>query len=149
VNPASAGAQACLTQYFKELNDRLIDGFDSREDLLKESSEYQLPDGLFLVANHSGRYVGCGALWRCIDESIHIKRMWVEKEWRGIGVGRRLLTLLECHAKDLGCNRVKLETSHALREAMQLYRSQGYLKTTPSAEETSCDYWMEKRLEDE
>ena len=149
VNPLNPGAQTCLAQYFKELDNRLISCFDSPEDVLEESSEYCLPNGLFLVANDNGRWIGCGALQRCADESAYIKRMWVEKAWRGSGVGRRLLTLLESHAKNLGCNRVKLETSHLLHEAVQLYRSQGYLKTTPSAEETPCDYWMEKRLEDE
>ena len=102
VNPLSSGAKACLTEYFKELDERLIDGFDPDEDVLEEYSEYSLPEGLFLVASESGRWVGCGGLKRLTDESVYIKRMWVDKAWRGIGLGRRLLALLESHAKNLG-----------------------------------------------
>ena len=84
VNPLSSGAKSCLTEYFKELDERLIDGFDPDEDVLEEYSEYSLPGGLFLVASESGRWVGCGGLKRLTDESVYIKRMWVDKAWRGI-----------------------------------------------------------------
>jgi len=147
VNPLSSGAKACLTEYFKELDERLIDGFDPDEDVLEEYSEYSLPEGLFLVASESGRWVGCGGLKRLTDESVYIKRMWVDKAWRGIGLGRRLLALLESHAKNLGYAVVKLETNRVLHEAIQLYQSQGYQKTAPFVEEPCADYWFEKRLE--
>ncbi len=39
--------------------------------------------------------------------------MWVDEAWRGKGLGRRLLTLLEDQAKDLGYSVVKLETRYS------------------------------------
>ncbi|HIL89772.1 MAG TPA: N-acetyltransferase, partial [Gemmatimonadetes bacterium] len=79
--------------------------------------------------------------------SACIKRMWVDEAWRGKGIGRHLLTLLENQAKDLGYSVVKLETNRLLHEAIQLYRSQGYQEVTPFVEEPCADYWFEKSLE--
>ena len=73
--------------------------------------------------------------------------MWVDEAWRGKGIGRHLLTLLENQAKDLGYSVVKLETNRLLHEAIQLYRTQGYQGVTPFVEEPCADYWFEKSLD--
>ena len=44
--------------------------------------------------------------------------MWVDEAWRGKGIGRHLLTLMENQAKDLGYSVVKLETNRLLHEAI-------------------------------
>ncbi len=86
---------------------------------------------MFLVASMDGHWVGCGGFKRLNSASACIKRMWVDEAWRGKGIGRHLLTLLENQAKDLGYSVVKLETNRLLHEAIQLYRSQGYQEVSP------------------
>jgi len=116
-------------------------------DALTDCTEFSGDGCLFLVASVDGHWMGCGGLKRLTVDSAYIKRMWVDKDWRGIGLGRHLLTLLENQAKDLGYSVVKLETNRLLHEAIQLYRTQGYQRVSPFVEEPCADYWFEKSLE--
>jgi len=145
MSPSGSAAQWCLKQYFEELDEQLTEGFDTTKDV---SMEFSAPRSLFLVASADGQAVGCGGLKYLTSESACIKRMWVDKAWRGLGLGRRLLALLESHAKDLDYAVVKLEANRLLQEATQLYRTQGYREATPFIEEPGEDYWhwLEKPL---
>src|SRR5947207_2145635 len=51
--------------------------------------------GAFLVAFDEDEAVGCGAIRRIDDSTAEIKRMYVAPDWRGRGVGRRVLEALE------------------------------------------------------
>ncbi|MEC7834069.1 MAG: GNAT family N-acetyltransferase [Gemmatimonadota bacterium] len=146
-DPSNEVVHWCLGQYFEELDTRLPEALMTDRDALTDCTESSGDGCLFLVASVDGHWIGCGGLKRLTDESVYIKRMWVDKAWRGIGLGRRLLALLESHAKNLGYAVVKLETNRVLHEAIQLYQSQGYQKTAPFVEEPCADYWFEKRLE--
>jgi len=76
-----------------------------------------------------------------------IKRMWVAGEMRGLGVGRRMLAALEAEARELGLAKVRLETNRALREAVRLYQSAGYVQVTPFNADPYAHHWFEKALE--
>ncbi|MCH2465716.1 MAG: GNAT family N-acetyltransferase [Gemmatimonadetes bacterium] len=147
VSPSSMAVQWCLEKYFEELDKRLPEGLDRDRDALADHTEFSGAGCLFLVASVDGHWVGCGGLKRRTSASAYIKRMWVDEAWRGKGLGRRLLTLLEDQAKDLGYSVVKLETNRLLHEAIQLYRTQGYQGVTPFVEEPCADYWFEKSLD--
>jgi ribosomal protein S18 acetylase RimI-like enzyme len=72
--------------------------------------------------------------------------MWVARDARGMGLGRRLLTELERYARQAGAAAVRLETNRALTEAIQLYRSSGYREVAPFNTEPYAHYWFEKSL---
>ena len=76
----------------------------------------------------------------------YIKRMWVARTVRGLGLGRRLLTELEERARAYGVNRLQLETKDELREAIGLYLSAGYREVPPFNDEPYADHWFEKKL---
>ncbi len=75
-----------------------------------------------------------------------LKRMWVAASARGLGVGRRILTELECHASQRGVTVVRLETNQRLTEAISLYRSAGYAEVAAFNDEPYAHHWFEKRL---
>ncbi len=78
--------------------------------------------GTFLVARDGDRAVGCGAI-RLIDgETAEVKRMYVEPNQRGKGVGRAVLASLV------------LETGTHSPDALGLYRRAGF---------TQIDCWGE------
>jgi len=90
--------------------------------------------GTFLVARNGGRAVGCGAI-RVLDPmSAEVKRMYVEPELRGKGVGMALLTALEAAARRLGVQRLVLETGVYQDAAIALYKRAGF---------TQIDCWGE------
>lgn len=104
------------------------------------------PAGLFLVATVWGEPIGCGALKFHGDEPTEIKRMWVAASARGLGLGRRILSELEAHAKRQGARILRLETNKSLAEAISLYRSAGYVEVAAFNDEPYAHHWFEKQI---
>jgi GNAT superfamily N-acetyltransferase len=90
--------------------------------------------GTFLVARDGGRAVGCGAIRVLDPTTAEAKRMYVEPDDRGKGIGWAVLTGLEAAARQLGVQRVVLETGDQQEAAISLYRRAGY---------TQIDCWGE------
>ena len=63
-----------------------------------------------------------------------------------MGLGRRLLEQLEAHARELGIERLRLDTGDLQPEALGLFRSSGYAEIPDYNGNTWATYWMEKRL---
>jgi putative acetyltransferase len=84
------------------------------------------PNFTFYLAHLSGQAVGCGALRKLETGVGEVKRMFVRPEVRGKGVARKVLARLEDRARELGCERVRLETGNRNTEAIALYQSSGY-----------------------
>ena len=104
--------------------------------------------GTFLVARDDGRAVACGAV-RMLDASRgEIKRMYVEPDQRGKGVGRAVLARLEAAARQLGARRLVLETGSHSPDALALYRRAGFTQVDCWGEYTTSptSVCMEKRL---
>jgi ribosomal protein S18 acetylase RimI-like enzyme len=146
--PGSADAVTCLSHYFAELGERFEAGFDADKSLAPTLDGFEPPDGLFLVIRRHGEPVACGGFKRDGPEIAYLKRMWVSREARGLGLGRRLLTELERRAAALGYRTIRLETEKSLAEAQQLYRSSGYVEVPPFNDELYAHHWFEKTLED-
>jgi DNA-binding MarR family transcriptional regulator len=146
VDPASETARWCVAQYFAELDSRFEEGYDLTKALPADDAEQRPPRGAFLVATVDGEAVACGCIKTSAPRVGWIKRMWVASSARGLGLGRRMLTALENQARELGLTTVQLETNRRLVEAIQLYRSAGYVEVAPFNTEPYGDYWFEKRL---
>ena len=104
--------------------------------------------GTFVVARDEGRAVGCGAI-RLIDPTTaEAKRMYVEPDQRGKGVGRAVLASLEAAARQLGVRRLVLETGIYQEAALVFYRRAGFTEIDCWGEYASSptSICMEKRL---
>jgi len=128
-DPTTPDARWCLEQYFPA-----------------DAHELVPPAGAFFIARLRERPVGCGALKLHRDAPAELKRMWIAPAARGLGVGRRLLQELERHAREAGAAVLRLETNHALTEAIALYRRSGYLEVDAFNDEPYAHHWFEKRL---
>jgi DNA-binding MarR family transcriptional regulator/GNAT superfamily N-acetyltransferase len=146
VAPASRDAELCLSHYFGELAERFDAGFDPAKSLAPTLDGFAPPDGTFLVMRLHGRPVGCGGFKRDGVDAAYLKRMWVDRTARGLGLGRRLLSALEDRAHALGYRKLRLETEKSLTEAQQLYRSSGYVEVARFNDELYAHHWFEKRL---
>jgi GNAT superfamily N-acetyltransferase len=145
-DPGSADAQSCVGQYFAELNARFNTGFDPSQSISADIAELTPPAGLFLIARAAGRPVGCGALKFHAGAPAELKRMWVARDARGLGVGRRLLAELEREARAAGVEVLHLETNASLTEAIALYRGSGFVEVPAFNGEPYAHHWFEKRL---
>jgi len=142
----SPDARRCLDAYYRELATRFDAGFDPGKSISATPFELTPPHGIFLVARAFGRAVGCGALKVKPHGIGEIKRMWVDSAARGLGVGARILGVLERHAVDLGVRTLRLETNRSLKEAQALYRRSGYAEVKPFNDEPYAHHWFEKVL---
>jgi len=146
-NPVSADAQACLGQYFAELDARFSRGFDPGKGAkTTDAEEFAAPRGCFLIARLYGEPIGCGALHTLEPGIGEIKRMWISPRARGLGLGRRLLGELERVAKKGRLRRIRLDTNGSLIEALQLYRASGYREIKRFNDNPYAEHWFEKNL---
>jgi putative acetyltransferase len=90
--------------------------------------------GTFLVARDGDRAVGCGAIRLLDPTTAEAKRMYVEPDQRGKGVGRAVLAGLEAAAIQLGVRRLVLETGIYQDAALSFYQRAGF---------TQVDCWGE------
>ncbi|MGH8288194.1 MAG: GNAT family N-acetyltransferase [Steroidobacteraceae bacterium] len=147
VSAHSPAARECLEHYFDELAARFPEGYDRQSDGAAQLDDFSPPVGVFLLAQVAARPVGCGAL-RAFSPGIgEIKRMWVSREFRGLGVGRRLLAALEHAARDRDLRSVRLDTHSSLAEALKLYRASGYREILRFNDNPYARHWFEKALD--
>ena len=146
VDPRSPEAVEAVTAYFTELDARFPGGFDGSGALAVDAATMAPGAGVFVVATSEGRSVACGGVQELPDGTAEIKRMWVHPDWRGAGLGTRLLRQLEAAAGDLGHNVVRLDTHRSLTEAITMYERAGYRPVARYNENPYAQAWFEKRL---
>jgi GNAT superfamily N-acetyltransferase len=82
---------------------------------------------IFIVAfSETGEAVAMGALKHYSHGIIEVKRIYVQKEFRGQGISKQILTELERIVSELKYQRIILETGTRQPEALSLYRKFGY-----------------------
>lgn len=81
-----------------------------------------------IIAQISDIPVGCGCFKQFDDNTVEIKRMFVEPAYRGKKISKLILNELEKWAKELGYSRSILETGIKLPEAIGLYKKSGYTR---------------------
>jgi GNAT superfamily N-acetyltransferase len=79
-----------------------------------------------IVGYKGGIAVGCGAIKDYSQDTAEVKRMYVDVERRGLGIGSGILGELERWAVELGFGRCILETGKKQIEAIGLYGRNGY-----------------------
>ncbi|HEX5087240.1 MAG TPA: helix-turn-helix domain-containing GNAT family N-acetyltransferase [Nocardioides sp.] len=144
VHPASSEAKQAVQSYFDELDRRFPTGFDPGDH---HDEEHMAPGtGAFVVATSEGDPVACGGVQELEPGVGEIKRMWVHADWRGAGLGSRLLRHLEQVARDLGHHTVRLDTNGTLVEAIAMYERAGYRHIDRYNGNPYAQAWFEKEL---
>jgi GNAT superfamily N-acetyltransferase len=91
-------------------------------------TDFEPPDGAFLVAYLDREPVGCGG-WRSHGDTAEVaelKRMYTVPSARRSGTARRILAAVEDSARAHGRTRMILECGDRQPEAVNLYESHGY-----------------------
>jgi putative acetyltransferase len=65
--------------------------------------------------------------------------MYLQKEHRGKGLGKFLLEDALSKARQVGFERMILETASVLKEAIALYKSYGFVEYNPRHMSSRCD----------
>ena len=143
-DPADGQAQEAVGHYFAEIGRRF--GFDPAGESDKDAKLLIPPSGVFVLAVSDGVPVACGGLHTIGDGVGELKRMWVHDDWRGVGLGSRLLRHLEDQARSLGHTLVRLDTNGALIEAIGMYERAGYQSVDRYNDNPWATHFFEKKL---
>jgi len=89
---------------------------------------YAEPQGRLFFAEFSGRPAGCVGIRPLPDSegTCEMKRLYVDPEFRGKGVGRALALEAIKAAKAIGYRRLLIDTLPSMRMAVKLYRELGF-----------------------
>ncbi len=115
-------------QLIAEVQQEYVARYGGPDESPVDGAEFDPPAGLFLVAWRAGTAVGCGGWRRLAGGRVEIKRMYVTAAARRQGLARTILGELERTAAAAGATEVVLETGIVQPEAIELYRSAGYVQ---------------------
>jgi ribosomal protein S18 acetylase RimI-like enzyme len=101
------------------------------EEISALPGKYALPDGRLYVVYFEEKLAGCVALRKIDDTSCEFKRLFVRPEFRGQGLGRKLMEKVINDAKGLGYHTGYLDTLSTLISAIAVYEKLGFEKIPP------------------
>ena len=104
-------------------------GFEA--ELAGLPGRYASPSGRLLLAMEGDTAAGCVAMRDLGDGTCEMKRLYVAPECRGRGVGRLLVEEIIRRAGQAGYRRMVLDTVPEMADAIALYRSYGFVETSP------------------
>ena len=104
-----SAAAKLFTEYAAWLNIDL--GFQHFESELKELSQmYAAPTGGIILCKEDENYIACVAIRKIDAETAELKRMYVQSDKQGKGIGKTILTQAIEMARGCGYQRIRLDT---------------------------------------
>lgn len=105
-------------------------GFD--EELAALPGKYAPPEGRLYLVISRGAPAGCIAMRKIADGICEMKRLYLRPGARGLGIGKKLVELVISDAKNIGYNKMRLDTlPDKMKEAQKLYKSTGFYEIKP------------------
>jgi len=96
-------------------------------DLANIEQSYFAHGGAFYVLeDQNSSIIGAYGLYRMDEHTCELRKMYLRREFRGRGLGKRLLEDALANARRLGFKKVVLETASVLKEAIALYQAYGF-----------------------
>ena len=104
------------------------------DETVREFDKFLPPFGRLLFAEYKGQVVGLACMRKIREDTVEIKRMYVQPAFRRKGIGRALLESLVENAREIGYPTIRLDSTRFMAEAHSLYRSVGFQEIEPYSE---------------
>lgn len=121
---------ALIREYASWLNiDMGFQNFD--EEMAQIDSKYSLPQGMLWVVQQSENLVGCIGYRHFSSDTAEIKRLYVQPAFRGQQLGNALLATAIGTTRQLGYERLVLDTVPQTAASHGLYQHFGFRRIAP------------------
>lgn len=102
------------------------------KELAELPGDYAPPAGRLLLAELNGELAGCVALHKLDTSTCEMKRLYLRPTFRGKGVGRILAEAVIQEARQIGYDRMRLDTvGPVMKDAVGMYRKLGFHEIAP------------------
>lgn len=109
--------------------------------------KYGPPDGILILALVNAKAAGCVALRKISENICEMKRLFVRDEYKGLGIGKRLTTMIIEEASKLNYHYIRLDTLSTMEKAQDLYKTLGFYDIEPYVYNPTCGArFMELKL---
>lgn len=93
--------------------------------------KYGPPDGALILALVNGKGAGCIALRKISEGICEMKRLYIRDDYRGLGIGKKLINMVIEEARKLNYSFIRLDTLPSMQKAQELYRLFGFYDIEP------------------
>jgi ribosomal protein S18 acetylase RimI-like enzyme len=126
-----AQARELFLEYAQSLGFSLcFQNFD--QELADLPGSYAPPEGRLLLADYEGQLAGCVALHQLEPGVCEMKRLYLRPQFRGKGLGRALADHIISEARQIGYQRMRLDTVEpVMKDAVAMYRKLGFKEIAP------------------
>ncbi len=102
-----------------------------------------------ILALVDGKEAGCIALRNISENICEMKRLYVRDCYRGLGIGKELITMIIEEASKMNYQYIRLDTLPTMKSAQSLYTSLGFYDIEPYVyNPVEGTRFMELRLKD-
>ncbi|MGQ0615189.1 MAG: GNAT family N-acetyltransferase [Planctomycetaceae bacterium] len=141
----SPGVIALIARVYAEYPGCVLDVEREERGLLAPASSFDR----FWVAEEAGQVVGCAAC-SIASERVEVKKVYLDRAYRGRGLGRRLIALVEEAAATAGVELLELWSDTRFLTAHAVYERLGYVRSGRTRElhdlSRSVEFHFTKRL---
>lgn len=106
-----------------------VSSLSLKETWSKEAFAQEItnPMAKYVVAEMDNKVIGFAGLWTIVDEG-HITNIAVHPDYRGKGIGSKLVKSLIDNSKDWYINDLTLEVRYSNKIAQNLYKKYGFIE---------------------
>ncbi len=124
-------ARELFLEYAQSLGFSLcFQNFD--KELAEFPGDYASPAGRLLLATYDNQLAGCVALHKLDSQICEMKRLYLRPQFRGQGLGRFLANHIIAEARQIGYQRMRLDTVEpVMKDAVAMYRKLGFKEIAP------------------
>jgi len=142
---------ALIERCYGEYEGCVLDVDDEAAELQAIATHHAIHGGRFWVAESGGQLLACAGLVEGSSPGVmEMKKIYVAKEARQVGLGARLCSLVEAEAMSRGATAIELWSDTRFLDAHRLYERRGYVRGPKTRElhdkSRSVEYYFRKPL---
>lgn len=115
-------------------------------DVADIEKSYTNNGGWFQVVVNKGSVIGTVGIYKITNEECELRKMYLDPEYQGLGIGKELMNNALIAGKELGFKIITLQTNSLLNKALPLYDKYGFIQNTDVEVCSRCDIAMIRKL---